>query len=429
MLTAALLTLLPLAATPNAEGVVAFVGVDVAPMDAERVLPDQTVLVRDGVIAAVGPSSDVRVPEGARVVEGAGRTLLPGFAEMHGHLPYPGSAMKAEDTLFLYVANGVTLVRGMQGDATQLELRARIAAGDLVGPRLLVSSPAMSGQWFPNPTRAREAVEGFAAEGFDHIKVHEALSPESYDAICAAASAADLRWAGHVSDLVGLEHALAAGQDTVDHLDNMVDWLVDGEGEDARPNLERLPALVRLLRESGAGVVPTLRLWEAFHSGISGDERMDSTPDLEYVPERTAESWRNAVNGMASGGAQPWRLDARRAILAALHEGGVPVLLGTDSPQLFSVPGFSIHAEMQAMVDCGMTPFEVLSSATRHVATHLDESATRGTIAPGKVADLVLFDEDPLSDIAHTRSIAGVMVAGRWLDRAALDERLAAIAR
>src|SRR5690606_34844159 len=167
-----------------------FDGVHVVPMDGERVLEDHTVLVADGVVQAMGARGTVTAPDDALVIEGNGRYLLPGLAEMHGHLPNTGGSIPErwrDDVLFLYLANGVTLVRGMQGNAQHLELRDAIARGELLGPRLYVASPQMSGQSVRSPGQGIELVDAHRAAGFDLLKIQEGLQSEVYAAIAERA--------------------------------------------------------------------------------------------------------------------------------------------------------------------------------------------------------------------------------------------------
>ena len=344
----------------------AIVGVTVIPMDREQTLPDHTVLLRDGRIAAVTPAGEASIPEGAERVSGAGRFLIPGLAEWHGHLP-GGSAspQRVEEVLMLYAANGVTVVRGMQGHPSQLALRERIAAGEIVGPRLLVGSPALGGR-VESPEEARRLVAEYAEAGFDLLKVHEGFAPEVYAAVVAAAGERGIPFAGHVADRVGLFDALAAGQDTVDHLDNFVETLIPEArrgGMEAlrgiavladRVDPARLEAAIAALREAGAAVVPTMVLWE---SGIlptrPASALLAEREEVRFMPKETVERWIAAVEqGLARPGAEnhPRIAALRREILAALHTAGAPILFGTDSPQIFSVPGFSVRRELALYV-------------------------------------------------------------------------------
>ncbi|HJS75424.1 MAG TPA: amidohydrolase family protein [Vicinamibacteria bacterium] len=424
--------------------VTAFVGVNVVPMDSERVLENQTVLVENGYIGALGPAAEVEVPEGAIRIDGAGKYLMPGLAEMHGHLPSPDTpAAVTENVLFLYVASGVTTVRGMQGNESQIALRARVDRGELVGPRLVLGSPSMSGASVPTVEDAQRLVAEYKQAGFDLLKVHENLTPEVYDAIAAAAKEAGIPFGGHVTDTVGLFHALEAGQTTIDHLDNYVESLVpDDAAPPEAPGLlgaeqllsrideSRIPLLVQATLDADVSVVPTMVLWESgIYATRPSSELLQERSEVRYMPRDTVDRWVESVDERVKG-SDPELLrrlaDVRRRILMALHEGGVRILLGTDSPQIFSVPGFSIHREMQFYVDAGMSPYDVLSSGTRVVGDYFGENF--GTVSVGEGADLILVDGNPLSDIENVSRISGVMARGKYVSREEIETRLAAIA-
>lgn len=424
--------------------VTAFVDVHVVPMDRERVLERQTVLIEGGRIVAMGPSAEVDVPEGAFRIEGTGRFLMPGLAEMHGHLPSPDMAEEVtENVLFLYVANGVTTVRGMQGNSSQITLRERIEKGEVVGPRLVLGSPSMAGSRVPSVTDAERLVREYKEAGFDLLKVHEELSAEVYDAIAKTAHQAGIPFGGHVTDNVGLFRALAAGQTTIDHLDNYVEALVpEGDMPGEAPGLRgadqlldrvdesRMAAVVRATLDAGASVVPTMVLWEnGIYATRSSSELLAEQAEVRYMPKDMVARWAEAVDERlaSSDAAKLHRLaELRRRLLAALHQGGVRILLGTDSPQIFSVPGFSIHREMKLYVEVGMTPFDVISSGTRVVGEYF--GVDRGTVEVGKQADLILVESNPLEDVANVARSAGVMVRGHYFSREEIDKKLQAIA-
>ena len=429
------------------EGDLAFVNVNVVPMDSERVIPGQTVVIDEGRIRSIDNAEHVEPAEGVEIVEAGGHYLMPGLAEMHGHLPNP--RMSDEDIknlLFLYVANGVTTVRGMQGDPSQFGLRSSIERGLLLGPHLYLASVSMSGRSVTTPEEAARLARGYQVEGYDLIKTHEGLSKEIYEALAASAAEVGIPFGGHVPDAVGLLGALAAGQVSIDHLDNYVEALVpedarDGEGGGLlaagalidRVDEGRIPELVRATVDAGAWVVPTMVLWETafFGERPSADIRAER-PEVRYMPPETVERWAEAVDTRLEGSdpeANRRVAELRRRILAALQEGGARIALGTDSPQIFSVPGFAMHHEMALYADVGMTPYEVLEIGTRRPAEYFDATAEFGTVAVDRRADLILLTANPLDDLANLRERAGVMVGGRWLPEAAIQSRLTEISR
>lgn len=427
-------------------GPVAFVGVNVVPMDSERVLENQTVVVHDARITAIGPASSTDVPDGATRIDAAGRYLMPGLAEMHGHVPWQNTPFQ-EDVLFLYVAAGATTVRGMQGHPNHLQMRERVRSGELIGPHLYLSSPPFVGMGqnaLTDPDTARARVRAAKAAGYDHLKVHEALSPAVYQAIAETAHAEGIPFGGHVSDLVGLHAALQAGQSTVDHLDNYIDAIQrDGSPASALQGMERaqalplnvdearIPEVARATRDAGVANVPTMALWEVLRGSHSGDQ-MASREELRYMPRGMVNGWVQQVNQIQQGwdpAAAQAEADVRLRILKGLHDEGALILMGTDAPQLFSVPGFSLQRELPIMVEAGMTPFEVLQTGTVNVARFYGEEESAGTVQVGRRADLLLLEANPLEDVSNIARISGVMVAGRWLDADALRTRLEAIAQ
>ena len=434
---------------PVVEGDLAFVGVTVLPMTGPRgpvVLEHQTVVIADRRIVSITPADEVEVGDDVEVIEAAGQYLMPGFAEMHGHLP--SSRMlpaDARNLLFLYVANGVTTVRVMQGDRSQFTTRDQIARGETVGPRLFLGSSSMHGTRVTTPEQAEQLVREYRQTGYDFVKVHEELTLEVFDALAATANEVAIPFGGHVSDRVGLLHALAAGQVSIDHLDAYIQALVPEEKQPAAsPSLldigalmevvdeGRIPELVEATRSSRAWVVPTMVRWEtAFYGDRSAAEMRTQRPEVRYMPPETVEEWGRAVDERLAVIDQETNRRVRtlrRTILKALHDGGAQILLGTDSPQIFSVPGFSMHHEMALWVEIGMTPYQVLEMGTRRVAEYFDATDDFGSVAVGHRADLLLLTANPIADIGNVASRAGVMVNGRWMPERQIHDRLENIA-
>lgn len=446
--------LLTLAGAPAAaQDVVAFTNVTVIPMDRERVLPDQTVLVHGGRIAAVGPAASVRVPAGARRVDGAGKYLVPGFADMHTHLLSDGAVPDslAPDELAVMLANGVTTARLMMGTPEQLPLRAAVARGEVLGPTLFLASPQLAGRAYgepyfngrvvATPEQARAAVREVADAGYDFIKLTIFITPEVYAAVLDEAGRRGIRVIGHVDPAVGLARALAAGQQ-IEHLDSYfeavladgapmtgsvsnhlvyrpaawesVDWLSDA----------KIDSVGRATAAAGVWSTPTLTFFKlAFGTGMT-DEEIQSHPGYRLLPD----SLRRSMNG---GRAYFWAtppsaerraryVDARNRIVRAIHGAGGRILAGSDSPEWYLLYGWTLHRELESLVDAGLPPWAALEAATRNPAEWLGTLAESGTVEPGKRADLVLLDADPLVDIRNTQRIAGVMRAGRWMDAAEL---------
>lgn len=437
------------AAQNTAPSVVAFVDVNVVPMDRERVLERQTVIVRDGRIASIEPAASARVPAGALRVDGRGKYLMPGLAEMHAHIPGAQAPEQiVRDIFTLYVANGITTIRGMLGAPNQLELRGKTARGELLGPTIFVGAPSLNGNSAADPATAARLVREHKAAGYDFLKLHPGIPRTSYDSIVAAARAAGITYAGHISQGVGLEHTLASRQSTIDHLDGYIEAAVP---ENIRARVladeslfgemigsvdeSRLRTFAGETRKAGTWNVPTLFLWESFFSPEQPDV-MAKRAEMKYAPPQWINGWsnqkRNRLQNTSDAAAAARYLALRRTLIKALADSGARLLMGTDSPQMFNVPGFSLHHEIALMQEAGLTPWQVLESGTRNVAEYaakdLGLDGKFGTVAPGNRADLILLDANPLADARNVSKRAGVMVRGRWLPGGELDRMLADMA-
>jgi imidazolonepropionase-like amidohydrolase len=438
----------PSASTPAravaGQPVVAFTDVNVIPMDRQRVVAGQTVVVRGDRIEAVGPSASTRVPAGAVRVDGRGKYLMPGLAEMHAHVLPAQAAGNADERLnrdifFLYIANGITTIRAMLGAPNQLVLRNRLAANELLGPTMFVAAPSLNGNSAPNADTAAKLVRAHKAAGYDLLKIHPGLSRETYDAIVRTAREVGITWGGHVPQAVGLRHAISARQSTIDHIDGYLEASVpettavrlQGGGAtmaDFIRNVDesRFEELARLARAAGIWNVPTAALWENLFDRTTPEELLQR-PENRYAPRAWVTNWtnqkRNRIRQDVEQGVTPELarqfLAARRRMLKTLADVGTPLLMGTDSPQIFSVPGFSLHRELALAVSAGVTPYQVLESGTKNVGRYAAEELKLdgrfGTVAAGQRADLVLLDANPLDDIGNLARRSGVMVRGRWV--------------
>ena len=422
---ALLLALSAFSSTALAETIV-FRNVNVVPMTGDKVLERQNVIVEDGRIVSVS-SRLTKLAEGTKVIDGTGRYLAPGLAEMHGHIPpMTAAAHVIEDVLFEYVANGITTVRGMLGHPGQLELREKARKGEIVAPNLYLAGPSFNGNSVSSVAEAAAKVREQKKEGWDLLKVHPGLTREEYDAMATTAREERIRFGGHVPSSVGLLHAIEMGQETFDHIDGYVEYL---DGDKGPVDQKKLADIVQRSKAAGVWIVPTMALWEVLYGTLDIDT-LRSYDELKYVAQSTVDQWTKLYNGRLEQTPREVAnnvVENRIRILRALNEGGVKILMGTDAPQQFSVPGFSLHRELQWMRRAGMTPYQIMVSGTRNVGEYFRSQDSFGTIERGKRANLILLEANPLQDIANVAKIAGVMVNGRWLSRSEIDARLAEI--
>jgi imidazolonepropionase-like amidohydrolase len=417
---------------------VVFSNVNVIPMDSERVLPNQAVIVRDGLIEQVADQGAIDIPMNAQVIEAAGLYLMPGLVDMHVHL-------KEENELLLFVANGVTAVRDMWGTTGlqlwlgfphQLQLREKVNQSQLLGPTIYAAGPIMEGEpptmplmpVIRTPQEARQSVAWQKAQGYEFVKVYDNLTPDTYDAILLAAREQDLPVIGHVPWQVGLDAVLAGGQLTIEHLSGYI----DPEAAAFIIPVDQLDHYAALTRQAGIWNTPTIALYQKIGPG-SNREQLENQPGMAYISPRMKAIWRLFATQMSKsltyeGLDYPGRIDQiYKQMTRALHENGAGILLGTDTDNPYLVPGFSLHEELEHLVDAGLSPFEALAAGTRNAAQALGKLEEFGTIEAGKRADLLLLEANPLEDVGNANRRLGVMLRGRWLPESELQKMLVAL--
>ena len=430
VVVAALLSALSVDAQDRA---IAFVNVSVIPMDREAVLADQTVVVQSGQIKTIGPSAKVTVPDGAERVDGRGKFLLPALAEMHGHIPpAPPEAMPdqaIENILRMYVDGGIGLVRGMLGHPRHLQLRERAASGAIVSPIIYTSGPSLNGNSVPTVEAAQQLVRAQKQAGYDLLKIHPGITRDVFEALAKTAKEVGIRFSGHVPVDVGVYRALELGYETIDHLDGYVEALAGQVGKPsqffgmnmmASIDEAKIPDLVAKTKAAGTWMVPTEALIANVAGPITIDELKARPEIVKHAQPNEIAAWTKTKEGLAANVPLADRqkfVETRRKLIRALHGGGVPFLLGSDAPQMWNIPGYSVHRELQALMASGLTPFQALQTGTVNAARFFRRDATSGTIAAGKSADMFLINGNPLENIARTMDIVGVMVRGKYLPR------------
>lgn len=423
------------------EAVTAFAHVAVVPMDRERVLENWTVLVADGRIRELGPAQDVEIPAGATLIDGHGKYLMPGLADMHAHT-------WEEEDFPLLLANGVTTVRNMFGGRIHLRWKEPIATREFAGPTIYTAGPIIDGNppiWpgavVENAAQARRTVAEQRAAGYDFLKVYARLSREAFDAILQEGKAQGMSVSGHVPDAVGLAAALRSGIKSIEHLSGYerLARKEGGPGEEAswaRLDESQFVSIAEETAKSGTWNCPTLVLYQ--HRVASGEaeylHKLISRPEMRYVSPATVRSWHPENNYLkhstpARAASSREKGDVmRKKLVRALHDAGARLLLGTDYGNPFVVPGFSIHLELRNLVDAGLSPYEAIRAGTSGAAEFMHAATEFGTVAPGRRADLILLESNPLEDVANTTKRAGVMVRGKWYSEDELRSELEKIA-
>jgi imidazolonepropionase-like amidohydrolase len=447
--------------------VIALTHVTVIDMTGAQPAPDQTVLIDKEKIVVLGPADSVSVPAGARIVDAQGKFLIPGLADMHVHLTGAGEPNGSRDFLLpLLVANGITSVRDMGGYLESLvPLRREIEEGKRLGPRIVFAGPYLDGDppafepsiVVTDREEAEAAVQWLKQRGVDFLKVQSNLSRVAYLAIAQTCRAEHLTFVGHVPDSVTAFEAADSGQRSIEHLTCELRACSSLEADlmfkFRRPQQELTPVQSKLLElalerevlnsyseKKAAELVakfksqqtwqtPTLILLQndAF---TSPRLNLLNDPRVKYVPVKFLENWHKGYDQqMKDISAEEFSLRAALlekslGLVGLMQNGGVKILAGTDSAAPYVFPGSSIHEELALLVKAGLTPMEALETATRNPAEFLGRADSQGMIAVGKNADLLLLDANPLDDIRNTKKIHAVILRGKLLDRAALDQLL-----
>jgi hypothetical protein len=401
---------------------VALRNVTVLPMQSDTLLRNAAVLIQQGRIQWTGPDSELHVPRDAFRIDGTGKTVLPGLIDTHAH--------SSERDFRMFLAWGVTTVREMNGSDAHLELRRRVEAGTLLGPRLIIASPLLSGyEWpkvrhviVPSADSARALVIQFARAGYDFIKVYDGLDDDVYRALSKAAGSHGLRMTGHIPAAVTLNGVLEAGQ-SLEHVEKIA------YGLGLPPDTSRIPAIVARIAKAGVTVVPTIASQHALAlAGTREYQHRLQSVESAILDSATLTWWaglarQEAGRDSMSERAAAW-LEAQRSLLRSLYRAGVKLVIGTDTPNPLMVPGASVHDEIDEWIASGIPPYATLRAATLDAARYLGLPESSGTIQPGAPADLLVVDHDPRLHPATLRTPRWILLRGQPLDRDSLIANL-----
>ena len=429
---------------------------------------DMTVIVTRARISSIGPSSSTAIPPGAKVIDGLGKFLIPGLADMHVHLTGAGEPDGSREfVLPLLVANGITTVRDMGGSVELLRtLRSEVESGKRVGPRIFFTGPYLDGNppsfqpsiVVQNAEEGKAAVDQLKRDGVDFVKVQSRLQPEAYFAIVGEAKTLGMRFVGHVPDSITAVQASDAGQASIEHLTGVLLGMSDKENElrnekmkpqvagvsrEVARNRDRIwtqTLLESLSAQKTAVLIATFaknRTWNVptfptlVHIGfVTPQTDLARDPRMKYVPGGVQANWHEATREQLDGySSEDFIL--RDAIIqhsmdavGKMNAAGIPLMAGTDTAAPNVIPGFSLHEDLEYLVRSGLTPMQALQAATIKPAEFLGKDTEQGTIEAGRRADLVLLDANPLEDIRNTQKIRAVVVDGTLLDRGDLDRLL-----
>ena len=444
-----------LAATVSAQ-TVAFTNVNVIPMDRERVLANQTVVIKNGLIVEIGNAKKVKLSRDAVRIDGTGKYLIPGLVDMHTHLlsdsdEFPDSIGPHE--LRVMVANGVTTVRFMIGTPELLALRGRSANREIEAPTIFVASPHLTGREQGNdfvvntPEEAREAVRRSKAAGYDFIKVTTFIKPEVYEAAVDEAAKQNIRVVGHAdSRFVGVERAWKAKQQ-IEHLDGYMELLLRDDAPmrgsvsdiyiynpDNWKSFDyidesKIPEVARKTVAANPFVDPTQHFMKNTFGRLRTEDEIRKQPDFRFYPPKVQQQWldfykkNRFINTVPLEKRARW-VALREKLIKAIYDAGGRIMTGSDTPEFLWLYGFGMHHELKALKDAGLSSYAVLEAATKNPSMFLGTSNSVGTIEKGKRADLILLNANPLDDISATENRAGVMLKGKWHEQQELNRWL-----
>jgi imidazolonepropionase-like amidohydrolase len=425
---------------------------------------DQTVIISGDTIRAVRKSGSTKFPAGAQLIDARGKFLIPGLWDMHTHIAGISAQPSWSKQVLtrLLVANGITGIRDMGGDLDALaQWRKEISSGTLIGPRIVAAGPMLlpprrSAAPAPaelrvgTPEEGRAAVDKLQQRGADFVKIIE-VSRDTYFAVAEESKKDGIAFAGHIPSEVNAIEASKAGQKSVEHIiysslafdcssqekelrakgleaakkhDGQA--LADITDEADRTfSSEKAAALWQTFKKNGTWVTPTLF---SIYANAHHLEDSPADPQLAFLPAALRKEWAPSQNPSPDDRdtAAWWQrqFENDKKLTREMQRAGVRLLAGSDSLDRYVFTGASLHSELRMLVSAGLTPIEALQTATQNPADFLGRKDL-GAIAPGKRADLVLLEADPLLDIAHTQKIFAVILAGNFLSRAALDQMLA----
>ena len=434
----------------QANRVLVFKNVNILPMvNEEEVLVDQHVIVKDNKIEKIGPSYETEIPKGAIIVEGRGKYLMPGLIDAQARIPRAdadGNEQHVLETLYLYLANGITSVRGTTGSPYHLGLKKRAAEGSILSPRIFISSPSLNGNTVRSFEEVRSKVSKYKLDGYDFLKIHPGLKLDIFDEVVRVADRVKIPLSGHVPSKVGIQRVLdSESYASIEYMDGYIRGMVpsaynvnpDSAGFfdynfTSKADISNIIDLAATTRSKYVWIIPCQSLIERWLSPKSASA-FSYEPEMRYVSKGMINRWTASKSRVQEdANYDPFSyadyISLRQKVLRSLDRTGVNLLLGSGSPQVFNVAGFAIHNELQAMANAGLTTYTILKSGTTNAALWLNQEKTFGTVQEGLEADLILLSANPMDDVSYFKFLDGVMLKGMWITKAEIDQELDKIA-
>jgi len=452
-ISAIILALWPTISYSNSADMTVFKNVNLVPMTEEKILENQTVLIKGNRIFKIGQAANLKIPKQARVIDGTGAYLMPGLADMHVHLkgdwPFP--------QLDLYLANGVTTVRDLDGRDFMLKWRAEIEQGKRTGPTIYASCPIIYGYEKNAPELVAKRTSGY-----DCVKLYSYFARDDFQKAMQTAKKLNLYTVGHIPFAVGLDGVIAAGMNEIAHIEELdfefidfdrtrnlrpAEWLPYIIGNAVQQNKasfrieskeskirqkERLSEVIGKLQSSGIPVCSTLSVSKVIVQKLFEPDTFLAHPQSRYLPLKYKEAFslgreKHQLQFKGINDAALFKYDLDKTLLAELHRAGISIVLGTDAGTggMGIVPGFSIHDELRILTENGFSPYEAIATGTVNASNIVEAMTGRdefGTIEAGKRADFILLNQNPLDDVTHIRNYRGVMANGVWYTQANLSK-------
>ncbi len=426
----------------NYENIFAIKNVNIIPMTVEnKVLQNATILIKENKIVSINKS----IPDDAIIIDGKDKWLIPGLIDMHVHnlssgsfskgFPTRGSTLNFETQNLMtpYFANGVTTVFELSGRVGHFSQRDEIESKKVIGPRIAIAA-VIDGEGneivATTPLEGRQSVRNAKGLGYKFIKVYTWLSPETFKAVIDEAKKQGMKVVGHIPNAF---EGKAAEEFFIPHF-GLIAHAEELSKQTDDYSYEKAQEFARLAKESHTWLIPNLTNMVAIIKQAKSLESVTSLPSLKYVHPLMQDKWvtSNSYNKRATPELIDYfqkQADFHKLIVKAFKEAGVPMLAGTDAGISGVVWGFSLHDEIQLLVDAGLSNEEALATATRLAAEWLEINDKVGTIEIDKFADLVLLDENPLEDVSNTSKISGVIVNGKWIDATKIKTMLDHLAK